>query len=177
MTSCASTPDDMDDPDPQDPTGSDSEMPPQDPTPETPTQAVERVITQWQQCMQLADFQASNMAGAWSGLQTQQALTCQGCHATAAGGFIATAQAEPFFNLIQMQKYLLIMFVIPDLSEGTGAAKMIVNVPVFERVATGSEPHAQHPRFAFPDNAGMTALRDFHARTMARINAGGCGLL
>ena len=178
MLACATAPDDIDDPMMPEPTGSDTEMPtPDDPTPETPGEAAERVIAQWQQCMQLADFQAANMAGAWSGLQTQQGLTCQGCHIQAAGGFLATAQTLAFFDTIKMERHLLLPFVIPDLSQGTAAAKMIINAPLIESVATAAAPHAQHPRFAHPNNAGMTALRSFYDRTMLRINSGECGLL
>ena len=53
---------------------------------ETLAQAAERVIGDWQRCMELSDFQAAGMAPAWSGLRTQNGLTCAGCHATGSPG-------------------------------------------------------------------------------------------
>ncbi len=178
LLSCATTTEDGEDPGlPEEGSGS-ADLPPADePTPESPAQAATRVITQWQQCMQFVDFQSANMAPAWAGLPTQQSITCRGCHETGGSGFIATTQAQVFFDALKTQKYTLLVFVTPDLSQGSEAAKMVINRPAFEGVATARAPHAEHPRFAFPDNAGMAALRDFYDRTMARITSGECSLL
>jgi hypothetical protein len=179
LLACVTSPDEAGDPplpeqEDNDPTPT---PPDDDPAGESLTQASNRVINQWQQCMQLADFQAANMAPAWASLRTQQSSTCTTCHATGGNGFIATPQAQLFFDTLKTQKYTLLVFVTPDLSQGAEAAKMVINRPVFEHVATAIAPHAEHPRFAFPDNAGMTALRDFYDRTMARITSGECSLL
>lgn len=141
---------------------------------ETLAQAAERVIGDWQRCMELSDFQAAGMAPAWSGLRTQNGLTCAGCHATGTGGFIAIAQPEPFFNVIRQDKYMLLQFVTAELSQGAAAAKVIINQQSLSAVSSGSVPHAEHPRFTYPENAGMTALREFYNRTQQRIASGQC---
>ena len=151
---------------------------PGEPAPgETLAQAAERVIGDWQRCMELSDFQAAGMAPAWSGLRTQNGLTCAGCHATGTGGFIAVAQAETFFSTIRNDKYMLLQFVTIDLTQGAAAAKVIVNQQSFSGVSSGIAPHAEHPRFTHPANAGMTALRAFYDRTQQRIVSGQCGPL
>jgi hypothetical protein len=127
--------------------------------------------------MELSDFQAAGMAPAWSGLQTQNGLTCAGCHATGTGGFIAVAQAELFFNVIRQDKYMLLQFVTVDLAQGAAAAKVIINQQSFSGVSSGIAPHVEHPRFTNPENAGMTALHRFYDRTQQRITLGQCGPL
>ena len=142
---------------------------------ETPAEAAARVLAQWQQCMTLADFQATGMAPAWARLGTQNSQTCTSCHAVGSNGFIATTQTEMFFEVIRNEKYLLLPFVTPDVTHGPAAAKMIVNDRLLSDVSSGAVPHAEHPRFSNPDNAGMTALRAFYDRTMQRITSGECG--
>lgn len=175
VTATEGPPDPMD---PMDPSGPGEPGEPGDPAKpnpgETLAQAAERVIGEWQRCMELSDFQAAGMAPAWSSLRTQNGLTCAGCHATGTGGFIATAQVETFFNAIRQDKYMLLQFVTADLTQGAAAANVIINQQSFSAVSSGLAPHAEHPRFTNPENAGMTALRAFYNSTQQRVTSGQC---
>ena len=138
--------------------------PPQDPqeptTPNNPAASLEA----WQQCMTLADFQASNMTGAWAGIVTTSptGMKCTSCHNGASYGFVATTNAQTFFDVLKTDLGMLQQFV--DLT----ATGVVVDEQTIPTAGTGRIP--EHPRF----NAatGMAALRDFHQRTQMR-----CALL
>lgn len=138
------------------------------PSSETPSEAAQRVLGEFSDCMTFADFQTANMV-AWASVAATNNQRCVNCHVSGAEGFIASNQAQFMFDAIKQNKYLLLQFVTPDLTNGTTAAKMIVNQQSFQAVALGNAPHAEHPRFNPTTNAGISALQSFYTLTMQRI--------
>lgn len=114
-------------------------------------------------CMQLDDFVASNMAQAWSTLESQN--TCTSCH-TADGMF--SGDSQRFFEDLKHRTYVQIQFFTYDRVQGI----VDVNTTTIPRVGKATAPYVEHPRF----NAtkGLDATFDFHDRTMARLAAGTC---
>lgn len=160
VTSCVAT-DDGQPPLPEEP---DAPTPPPD-EPTTPNENPEAVLLRWQQCMTFADFQAANMAGAWTSVATTTNQKCASCHGPASHGFVATSNAQQFFDLIKADKFLLLAFVnVAGIASQPGAYHVTVNEVTIPGAGSGDIP--EHPRF--DPAAGMTALRDFHQRTQAR---------
>lgn len=145
---------------------------PQTPGVETLSQAADRVMSQFAGCMTLENFQASNMAQAWANLQSNEGQ-CEQCHINGAEGFIANDNAGIMFPFMMKKMYFL-QYLTVDLTQGAPAAKVMVNTVSFAGVYNNQAPHIAHPRFQHPNNAGMTALRNFYDRTQAAIAAGGC---
>ena len=142
---------------------------PAPPEPTTPNEGPEAVLLRWQQCMTLADFQAANMAGAWTSVATTPTnQKCASCHAVASYGFVATSNAQQFFDVIKADKYLLQAFVdVAAVASQPGAWQVIVDEQTIPGAGSGDIP--EHPRFN--PAVGMTALRDFYQRTQARCAA------
>jgi len=144
------------------------------PNPESPSAATQRLLTQWSGCMSLDNFNQANMADAWGNLNTTNNQKCVNCHVNGAEGFIASNVPEPFFNTISSNKYYMLQYFTVDLTQGTAAAKIIINTVSFDGVSKGQDPHREHPRFNSTQNNGMTALQSFYDLTMARMAAGTC---
>ena len=151
-------PESPDDPTPEVPT-------PDDPTPPT-TESPGDTLLRWQQCMTFADFQAANMAGAWTSVATTPTgQQCASCHQVASYGFVATSNAQQFFDVLEADVTLLSAFVdVTTLASQPGAYQVVVDEQTIPGAGSGDIP--EHPRFN--PAAGMTALRDFHQRTEAR---------
>lgn len=164
LVSCVAS-DDTTAPLPDEPTPStDPDEPSPDPgESETPAQLAERLIMSWQDCMQLEDFQAARMSPTWSQLPTQNGATCAHCHADGAGGFIATASEQTFFDALKTNRYHLLQYVTVDVP----GARMVVNRTIMPGVAAAQAPHAEHPRF--DPTAGMAALDQWYQLAAARL--------
>jgi hypothetical protein len=145
------------------------------PANESPSAATTRLLAQWSGCMTQANFDAANMADAWGNLTASNNQQCENCHVNAAEGFIASRQSLPFFTTIDTNKYYMLQYFTVDLTQGTAAAKIIINTVSFDGVSKGQPPHLEHPRFNATDNNGMTALKKFYDSTMASLAAGTCG--
>lgn len=146
------------------------------PTPtgaETLSQAADRVMSQFAGCMTLADFQATNMAAAWANINSNEGQ-CKRCHVNGESSFIANADPATAFSVIGSKKMYWLQYFTVDLSQGAAAARVTMNGVSFKGVSNRTAPHLTHPTFAYPNNAGVTALNAFYQRTQANITAGGC---
>lgn len=140
---------------------------------ETLSQATERVLSAFNGCMQLTDFQAANMANAWGNLTAQNNQQCKRCHVNGGEGYIATTDAPFMFETLNTRKYQFLQYFTVDLTMGAMAAKVKINTASFMGVALGQDPHREHPRFNPTQNQGMTALNQFYNATMTRVNTPG----
>jgi hypothetical protein len=156
-------------------------------TTESPGQATARLMNEWSACMNITDFNSANMAQAWGQMQTNQGSRCESCHSTGGYGMIVTqvAESDPaggppgLFTTIATNKYYMIQYFSVDLTQpGTGGkmGKVIINHTSFEGVANRQPPHTEHPTFNADNNQGMQALQQFYDLTMAKVQAGGCGM-
>jgi hypothetical protein len=150
----------------------------QTPTPpggggETLSQATERVLSAFAGCMTLENFQQTNMAQAWGGMRAQNNQECENCHNFGDQGFIASQQTQLMFDVVSTKKMFFLQYLTVDLTKGAAQAKVIINTVSFQGVATGQDPHREHPRFNATNNQGMTALTNFYNRTMERVNTPG----
>jgi hypothetical protein len=142
-------------------------------TGETLSQATERVLSAFAGCMQYTDFQAANMANAWGNLTAQNNQQCENCHATGGEGFIATRQQQFFYDVVSTKKYFFLQYFTVDLTQGSMAAKVVINQASFIGVSNGQDPHREHPRFNATNNQGMQALTAFYNATTARVGQPG----
>jgi hypothetical protein len=138
---------------------------------ESPGQASKRIIAEWSGCMELATWEAENMASSWANLGSSEG-PCIRCHVNGQASFIATDDSARMFNLVTTNQYLLLSFFAADVSD-VANARMVVNYDEFVRVATGAPPFNEHPQFDTQNNA-ITALERFHQKTLARKAAGLC---
>lgn len=146
------------------------------PTPpgsETITQASERVLKEFNGCMTIEDFAATNMAAAWANTGSDEG-NCEQCHETGESGFIASEIGTRAFDVLTTRKYFFLQYLTPDLTMGAAGAKIVVNETSFRGVSNGQDPHREHPRFNATNNQGMTALRALYDRVMAKKAAGTC---
>jgi hypothetical protein len=166
LASCAETPSRGPDttPPPEDPPA-DGPLP-QDPPPPPDPMAV---LATFQSCMTLADFQAANMPGTWGNMTTTTNTTkCVTCHVNGGNGFIASTNAQAFFNVLQTDKYYLLEFVtVAPSSEG--GYQVVADDHQIPSVGTGQAPHAEHPRFMA--TAGMAAVHAFVDATLSHCSA------
>lgn len=148
---------------------------------ETPGQATARVLNQWSACMTEANWTTANMTTAWGQMQANNGSKCEDCHATGGQGMIATeiqdsgASGPGMWTVVSTNEYYMVQFFTVDLSQGTAAAKVIVNTVSFNGVASGTPPHTEHPTFNATNNQGMTALQKFYTLTQTAVTAGNCG--
>ena len=164
VASCVAT-DEGPPPDPVEPTPDEPTPEPEPEEPTTPNEGPEAALLRWQQCMTFSDFQAANMAGAWTSVATTTNQKCGSCHAVASYGFVATSNAQQFFDVIKADKYLLQAFVdVSTVASQPGAYQVIVDEQTIP--GAGSGGIVEHPRFN--PAVGMAALRDFYLRTEAR---------
>ena len=140
---------------------------------ETLSQATERVLSSFAGCMQYTDFQAANMANAWGNLNAQNNQQCENCHATGGEGFIASRQSQLFYDVVSTKKYFFLQYFTVDLTQGSMAAKVVINQASFIGVSNGQDPHREHPRFNATNNQGMQALTQFYNATMTRVGTAG----
>jgi hypothetical protein len=138
---------------------------------ETLSQAADRVMSAFAGCMTLANFQTANMAQAWANLQSNQGQ-CRVCHTSGDGGFIANTSANIAFTVISSKKMYWLQYFTVDLTGGAAAAKVIPNKVSFTGVYNRQVPHAAHPTFQYPNNAGVTALQTFYDATVATLGSG-----
>ena len=150
------------------------DLPPPEEGDESPSEATLRVLREWSGCMNIDNFNLANMAEAWGDMNTENNQQCENCHVSGAEGFIASQQADPFFNVIATNRYYMLQYFTVDLTQGTALARMMINTSSFFNVSRGEDPPRQHPRFDAEDNQGMQALQQFYDLTMARKQAGTC---
>lgn len=139
---------------------------------ETLSQATERVLAEFAGCMNITNFQLANMV-AWADVDAQNNTQCRDCHVNGGEGFIATVNQDNFYNVLSSRKYYFLQYFTVDLTQGAAAAKVIINEVSMRGVATGQDPHREHPRFDL-DNEGMAASQAFYDLTLARQAAGQC---
>ena len=115
-------------------------------------------------CMQLDDFVASNMAGAWSTVASDTGA-CTTCH-TADGMF--SGDAQRFFDDLKHRTYVQVQFFTFDRTTNV----VDVNTETIPRVGKAVAPYGEHPRF----NAtkGLDATFDLYDRTIERLAARNC---
>lgn len=154
-------------PPPLEPMPSEPSEPSQPPVGETPAQVAERLLTTWQDCMQLEDFQTARMAPSWSQMTASTGQRCEACHQDGIGGFIATANEQRFFETLKTDRYYLMQYVTPDVVAGT----MIVNDRSVHDAGSGAVPHAEHPRYDPASNGGMATLQHWYDLAQARVVA------
>jgi len=161
VTACVASPapDDPIPPEPADPAPTD----PSDPEPPEIS-----LLRSWMQCMELSDFQASNMAGAWANTITSNNTRCSACHENGADGFIATLDEQRFFDVLKGNKYFALMF----FTVYGPADHVVVNDVTIPSISRGEVPHTQHP--LFDASLGLAATSKFYDLTQARFLAGTC---
>jgi hypothetical protein len=146
-------------------------------TVESPADATVRVTKEWSGCMTLANFTTANMV-AWGNMRADNSA-CKTCHVDGEYGQIASDIADgapvSFFKTISTNKYYMAQYFSVDLSQGTAAAKIIINTRSFTGVGSALAPHTEHPRFTLDGSTGLTALQKFYDLTMAAKTAGTCG--
>jgi hypothetical protein len=138
---------------------------------ETLSQAADRVMSAFAGCMTLANFQTANMAQAWANLQSNQG-PCRVCHNNGESAFIVNTNANIAFTVISSKKMYWLQYFTVDLTAGAAAAKVIPNKVSFAGVYNRQVPHAAHPTFQYPANAGVTALQTFYDATVATLGSG-----
>lgn len=137
-----------------------------DPTPDASAEVITaELLGEWSGCMSAENFQVSAMATSWPGvvvLTTNK--SCGDCHATGQFGFIATNDANLFFNLITTQRSFLQQYFAVDLPD----ARMIVNAQNFIAMGNADPPNTDHPKFDGAANPGLTSLEQFYDLTAQR---------
>jgi hypothetical protein len=123
-------------------------------------------LKEWSGCMSQENFNAANMAPAWSTLGADNLQKCLNCHNGGVAGFYISANATNFFNAISTQGAYLIKYFGVDAAART----VIVNTGAFE----SANKIVGHPTFPVDTNAGMIALKKFYDSTMARKMANQC---
>ena len=146
---------------------------PMNPGQETLSQATERVLSQFNGCMQASDFVAANM-GTWGAMTAQNNTNCDNCHTNGGEGMTANRSNQYMYDVLSVRKYHFLQYFTVDLTMGAAGAKVVVNKASFVGVANGQDPHREHPRFNCPSitnctNQGMTALTQLYNATMARV--------
>lgn len=125
---------------------------------ETPSEATLRLVTAYQDCMNIPDAQT---LGGWMTTPdpAHSAQPCDNCHATGGHGFLASLDASFFGAALRQYPQLTAQYYIVDLSNGVANARVIVNTANFERVASRQGPHANHPPFdVSATSAGLAAI-------------------
>lgn len=137
----------------------------------TPGEMSKQLISEWSGCMDLTTWNANNVAEEWANLGSSEG-PCIRCHVNGQASFIATDDSERMYEVLTTNKYYLLSYFSPNVTD-LANAKMEINYQAFERVANGEYPHTEHPGFDL-DNDAMIALELFYDATMARKAAGTC---
>lgn len=122
------------------------------------------ILKNWSGCMTLANFQAANMAEAWSNLTTSDGKQCLNCHDQGEYNFIASDDENAFFAGISQHSYFMLKYFSVDVA----SMKVIVSTASF----ASANAKVGHPKFNYTMNAGITALNAFHASTAANTACG-----
>lgn len=144
-------------------------------TTESAADATTRVLKQWTACMTMANFNSADMANAWGNMNAGNNETCEECHTNGGQGFVASQLATTFYNLVSTKRQYLSQYFAVDLTNGTAAAKVMINTVSFTQVGTNVPPHQEHPKFNPDNNQGMKALKKFYDATNLAMTAGTCG--
>jgi hypothetical protein len=131
------------------------------------------LLAQWSGCMQLADFEAADVAPAFASIQTSDGGTCAVCH-SANSGFVVGNASNVFASISDYREYLSEFFIV-DTSASPN--RIVVNTAYFELAAAGGVD-GMHPTWNPTNNAGMTALNEFYNLTLAHLDgtaAPACG--
>lgn len=137
----------------------------------TPGELSKQLIAEWSGCMELATWKAEGVADAWANKGSGEG-PCIRCHVNGQASFIATDDDERMFNIIVTNKYFMLSYFAPDVTD-LANAKMVVNYDSFYRVGNALYPHTEHPQFN-PDGTAMDRLKSFYQKTMDRKLAGLC---
>jgi hypothetical protein len=122
------------------------------------------ILKQWSGCMTLANFQAANMASAWTNLTTTDGKQCVNCHDQGQYNFIASDDEDAFFAGLSQHSYFMVMYFSVD----GPTMKVLVNTQSFK----SANAKVGHPKFNAEMNPGITALQAFHASTAANTACG-----
>lgn len=121
----------------------------------------------WSGCMSLPNFEAANMAIAWSTLAATNNQACKSCHGSGAFAFMSGAGDAPiFFDTITTQQDLLLKYFTVDASGG-----VVINTGAMTNAGTAI---VGHPRFNPTTNIGMDALQELYDLTVQRQAAAAC---
>lgn len=140
-------------------------------TPMGPGAVAERLLREWSGCMDLQQWNASNVATAFAQLNSEQG-PCIRCHVNGYESFIASTDSPRVFTVLTTHSEFMTRYFAPNVTN-LATAKMEINRPLLTKVATGQAPYIEHPRFNMNAQA-FTALTNFYNQTMARKNAGTC---
>ena len=129
-------------------------------------------MREWSGCMKQTDFDAANVAAAWANTGSDEG-NCEVCHEAGYAAFIATENRTRMFNAISTDRFFMMSFFTPDITDLANAT-MKINEAAILRVADALPPHTEHPRFNPNDNGGQDALLQFYTAAMAHKTAGTC---
>jgi hypothetical protein len=132
--------------------------------PDAQTIDYKAIFKTWSGCMTLANFQAANMATAWSTLTTSDNKQCLNCHDQGQYDFIATDDEAAYFTKLSQHSYFLAKYFTVD----PATMKVIVSTASFK----SANSKTGHPKFNAEANQGITALTTFHASTAANTACG-----
>jgi hypothetical protein len=133
-----------------------------------PGQIAAQLVREWSGCMTLADWDQTGVAIAMAQLQSEQG-PCIRCHVNGYETFWATDQSQRMFDALTTSSDFMAPYFVPDLSN-MAAPKMIVNIELLTKVANGTAPFIEHPRFDI-NNQAFQKLNDFYTQTMAHKTA------
>jgi hypothetical protein len=143
---------------------------------ENPGAASSRLTKAFQACMALTDFNAEQ-AGTRMANQQSGEGACDKCHVSGQGSMIANAVTNPdllpMFGVLKRDAYFLSTYFTVNVAAKPYA--MTFNEAGFLRTGTRKFPHQNHPTFSLTGNnaAGLTAMKAFMAKTLARLDAKG----
>jgi hypothetical protein len=125
----------------------------------------------WSGCMELADWDALNVANEWADKDADNQGDCDACHNLGADGFMASNQSLRVFENITTSPALMPSYFTLDAS----GQNVVINRARFESVGNQLPPHEAHGAFTIaPGDAAMDALQAFYDLTMQRKLAGQC---
>jgi hypothetical protein len=128
------------------------------------------VLKTFSGCMTIEDFNAANMAPAWSALAANNNQKCLNCHQGGGDGFIVNADPVLFFKVVSEQSAYMLKYFTVDTQ--ASPAKVIINTGAFTNAGLTI---VTHPRFNPTTNLGMTALQKFYDAAVLKLANGACG--
>jgi hypothetical protein len=129
------------------------------------------LVAQWSGCMELADWEADQVAQAWANKNSGDG-NCEQCHNLGEEGFVASDQSARMFESVSTRTFFLGDYFAVDAA---GAA-MVINSELLAKVGRREAGYLTHPNFNLdPNENAMVRLTSFYNKTKARMDAGQCG--
>ena len=123
----------------------------------------------WSGCMNLDEWEASNVANLWADKDADNQGDCDACHNLGADGFMASNDSVRVFENITTNPNLMPSY-FTQTADGTS---VVINRARLEKVGNQLAPHEAHGAFNVEGNA-MDALQAFYDLTVSRQLAGNC---